>query len=117
MKVYQAPDEVPSPSISLLVSSNTNKPYEKACDDHREALKNWLKKSGYAGANTGKVVRFPVADGYAEYMLAEGKTSCLIHLDYYDGYRYPDVKFLPKKEILARIQQEENMAKLFASKR
>ena len=92
--------------------------YYKAIEDHKAKVKAWLLAHGYKGKNTGRIVRFPVADGYAEYMIAEGgRKSGLIHLPYGDGYDYRDVEFLPKKEILRRADRAEGLAKLFASKR
>lgn len=114
MQVYATPESLPAPQFDI---DSTADAYDKLCDEHSEKLKTWLKAHGYPGANTGKTVRFSVADGYAVYMLAEGKKSMLVHLDYWDGYNFPEVKFLPKKEILARIKQEEELSKLFGSRK
>ncbi len=114
MQVYAAPESIPAPQFDI---NATVEAYDKLCDEHKAKLVTWLKANGYTGANTGKTVRFSVADGYAVYMLAEGKKSILIHLDHWDGYSFPEVKFLPKKEILARIKQEEALSKLFGSRK
>lgn len=112
MKVYSIPTEAPqAPGFD--------------CDDwmteeqaHREALGAWLKEQGYKGPNTGKCARFPVADGHAEYMLADGKgrygNSFLFHLPYGDAYQYPHVAYLPKKEIVENIKRHERVAALFS---
>jgi hypothetical protein len=114
MKVYACPAELPEPETDY---KNYDRAKEAAkIEAHKAALKNWLKGSGYTGKRTGETVRFQVADGYAEYMLADGRKSALIHLPYYDGYSYPDVAYLPKKEILRRIEAEKNFAALFAKK-
>lgn len=76
-----------------------------------------LKKLGFTGKNTGRKCQFQVADGYAEYMLADGKKSALIHLSYGDGYQYRDVEFLPKKEIMARIEQRERQIAFFEKRK
>jgi hypothetical protein len=114
MKVYKCPTEVPPPTPDY-----TNFDLEKELaeeKEHQTKLKAWLIKNGYTGKNTGKIVSFGVADGHAQYMLAEGKKSLLIHLPYGDAWQYRDVEFLPKKEILKRIQAEENLAALFTKK-
>jgi hypothetical protein len=114
MKVYSLPDELPAPEPDYL---NFNlKTEEVKIQAHKEALKAWLVKAGYTGKNTGETLSFPVADGHAQYMLAEGKSSILLHLPYFDGYAYPDVAFLPKKEILTRIDIEKKRRNFFASK-
>jgi len=111
MKVYSVPAEVPAPEIDWA-----NFDYDKLVREHKERLKTYLQKVGFTGRNTGKVISFHVADGYAYYMMAEGRKSFLIHLPYGDAYQYPDVQFLPKKEILRRIKQEEEMRKIFSSR-
>ena len=85
----------------------------RAEDDHANTLKIWLKVNGYTGPNTGKIIRFSVADGCASYMFADAKgQSCLIHLPYGDAYQYPDAEFLPRGEILRRIQQQKKLEKM-----
>jgi hypothetical protein len=113
MKVYSCPAEVPPPTVDYR---NYNAADVQAAEDkHQDDLKNWLISKGYKGPNTGKIVYFPVADGHAHYMFADGSKSFLIHLPYGDGYQYRDVDFLPKKEILKRIKGIEELAALFRS--
>lgn len=107
MKVYALPDDLPVPE------SNFNSDWEAREEAHRASVRAWLKANGYTGAHSGKVLRIPYADGYAEYMLADGSKSFLFHLPYGDGYDSRDVGFLPKKEVLARIEQQERMDALF----
>jgi hypothetical protein len=112
MKVYSCPKQVPAPEPDYR---NFDMKKEQALQDkHQEDLKNWLKANGFAGKHTGEIVRFGVADGYAEYMFMDGPKSGLVHLPYGDGYQYRDVSFLPKTEILKRIKQEKEFAKIFS---
>jgi hypothetical protein len=102
MKVYSLPAEVPAPQVDY---QNFN--LDKMINDerkHRLSLQSWLFKAGYTGKNTGKLVNFPVADGYAQYMIAEGKSTCLIHLPYGDAYQFQYVSRLTKRDILARAR-------------
>jgi len=115
MKVYGIPKELPEPKVDYG-NYDRDKAIE-AENKHREALKGWLKRAGYTGKRTGEVAKFPVADGYAEYMLGEGKgKAVLLHLPYGDGYHYPDVKYLPKAEILRRIDADKRFAEMFKRK-
>ncbi len=114
MKVYTLPDEVPAPEVDYK-----NYDREKMLrdeDEHMAKLKAWLREAGYVGKRTGEIVAFQVADGYARYMLADGKKSALIHLPYGDAYHYRDVKFLPKAEILRRIDADKKFTAMFARK-
>ena len=82
--------------------------------DIEAKLKAWLIENGADGPYTGEVVRFGVADGYANYMFADyGRRSALIHLPFGDAWHYGDVEFLPKKEILKRLEQQKRMSKLY----
>lgn len=114
MKVYDLPAEVPAPEVDYR-EYDFKREGEKQ-EEHTNRLIDWLKAAGYSGKNTGKIVSFQVADGHASYMLAEGKTSALIHLPYGDAYEYRDVNFLPKKEILRRIEAKGKLKSIFGGK-
>jgi hypothetical protein len=84
MKVYGMPDEL----RATLPKFDPSKPYtehDKAETEHQKSVEMWLRAHGWNGKNTGEIVSFPAGDGAARYMLAEGKTSSLIHLPYGDG--------------------------------
>ena len=112
MKVYGIPKEVAYPEPDY---ANYDFDRERRREDaHRKTLKKWLKDNGYKGKRTGEIARFPMADGYACYMLADGRRSALIHLPYGDAWHYRDVEFLPKKEVLRRIDADKALAKIFS---
>lgn len=115
MKVYACPAEVPEPVIDYANYPGIEV-LIKLWDDHAKALKAWLIDAGYTGPHTGKIVYFPVGDGNAQYMLADGPKSCLIHLPYGDAWEYRDIGYLPKKAILERIKQQEGLASIFSEK-
>jgi len=54
-----------------------------------EKLKNRLQEKD-SGKLVGSVVRFGVADGYAQYMIASEKPLTLVHLHFGDGYQIPE---------------------------
>lgn len=86
-------------------------------DRHRDALKAKLVEMGYDGKRTGDILRVPMADSFAAYMLAhKGRKSCLIHLPYGDAWNSPDVRFLPLTEVLRRIDGQRKLDELFAAK-
>ena len=115
MRVYSCPKEVPAPEIDW---SGSMEDWEKAEEKHMDALKQYLIKHGYTGKHTGRVLKVPIADGYALYMLADApRKSCLFHLPYGDAWHSPDVGYLPKYEVLKRIERDEGLAKLFAIKK
>lgn len=118
MKVYGVPEAVPFPDPDY---KNYDVRAEQSREEaHRQALKAHLIAMGHRGKHTGKIARFPVADGYAQYMLADGTGryggSFLIHLPYGDGYQFPGVKHYPKSAIVENIVADERIAALFNKK-
>lgn len=110
MKIYASP--IPAPEYDWTGDFAN---FQRLDDEHEKALKNWLAANGYTGHNSGRIVRFGIADGHAAYMIAEGGgKTFLIHLPYGDAYQYPDAQYLPKAEILRRADREDNLVKLFA---
>ena len=80
-------------------------------------LKQHLIEMGYTGKHTGGIVSYGVADGQAQYMLADGKgrygPSFLIHLRYGDGYSYRGIEYFPKKEIVDQLKRAAAYSKRF----
>jgi hypothetical protein len=111
MQVYSSPID-----FEHDFGNYDNDAEEAKIEAHKAQVKDWLVTNGYTGKNTGKIVSFGVADGSAQYMLAEGRKSALVHLPYWDAYQYRDAKFIPKAEILRRIKMEENYAKATAAR-
>lgn len=109
MKVYASP--VSEPQIDYQNFKHAD--YDKANSDYEAANRKWLTDNGYNGKHSGRIVSFGVADGAARYMLADGKKSFLIHLAEGDSYQYRDVEFLPKKEIIKRLEQGAAVARIF----
>jgi hypothetical protein len=113
MKVYGLPKEL---EATIPVNDYANESYDEWMENeakHKKTIKAWLLTHGYKGKHTGKLLQMPIADGYAEYMLADGSPSMLLHLPYGDAWESPDVQFLPKKEVLRRIKGREDVAKMF----
>lgn len=114
MRIYTCPEEVPAPKPDY-----SNYDHAKTLADeakHQADLKDWAKSAGYKGKYTGEIYREPVADGHAEYMVADGSKFCLIHLPYGDGYQSRNVGFLTKKEIIRRLGLDKKMKALWAKK-
>lgn len=85
---------------------------EKFFDD----LKNKLISMGHTGSLTGEVVRFPVGDGAAVYMVAEGSTTFLVHCPIGDAWSIPEAhaRGLRKSDIRDMIRREQRMRDLFS---
>ena len=115
MKVYSCPAELPAPQPDYRNFDHKKELAEE--EAHIKALKAEFIKRGYTGKFTGEIVRFPVADGHAQYMFIAAPTvakSFLIHLPYGDAWSYREVTFLPHKEITKRIKQAKEWEAIFA---
>lgn len=110
MKVYACPEECPAPEPDY--SNYDFAKEQKRQDEHQAKLKAWLQANGYSGKYTGEIYATPRGDGYAQYMVGDGRSFCLIHLPYGDAWDDPDVRYLPKKEIIKRIERLKNWAKI-----
>jgi hypothetical protein len=112
MKVYGTPEHI---KLTPDYSNYNRVEEQRKEDEYKAAIKQWLVSEGYTGPHTGEIIRFGVADGYAQYMFADGgRRSFLVHLDIGDAYQYRDVEYIPKAEILRRI--ERSKTSLFASR-
>ena len=122
MKVYRAPAEVPAPVWRVDNSFDTNRTAEI---DYIARLANHMRTYGWNGPLTGEVVRFPMADGYAAYMVAEpppktrGAAMSLVHLPLGDAYAIPaaHARGLTKTDIRRMVERDRRVRALFGGHR
>ena len=116
-KIYKIPDEIDEPAFDFA-NFDLSRHREKIEAYHAE-VKAWLvEKGGATGPHTGRIYSEPVADGHASYMVMDGpgRKFALIHMGYDDGYQSRNVGFLPKSEILKRIDQADKRSEFFRRK-
>ena len=113
MAVYDAPSEITIPELDF----SDIDAYNKACSKFEQDLKDWcIKRANKADADTtniGEIIRFPVADGYALYMVAALKPIQLIHIPTWDAWEFQYANRLTKQDILDKIDQQKKLTKLF----
>lgn len=118
MKVYACPEACPAPKPDYRNYDFEND--RKREEQHKSDLKRHLIEMGYTGRYTGEIVSFGVADGAAQYMLADGKgrygQSFLVHLPYGDAYHYRGIEHFPKKAIIEQIERDRKFAALWAKR-
>jgi len=114
MKVYSLPEEL---EATLPPMMRDWREWEAAEEAHKQTVKEWLIANGYDGPNTGREYHEPAADGYARYMYADRKGKpCLIHLPYGDGWNARNIEFIPAREIIKRMDQQDRVNAMFADK-
>ena len=115
-QIYDAPNEIKEPDFNWKDIDQ----YNKDCEKFKADLKQWCidraARAGVTDENIGEVIKFPVADGYAEYMVAATKPVQLIHLPLWDAWEFPYAKNLTKKDVVEKIQQQNSLKKLFGGK-
>jgi hypothetical protein len=111
-KVYT--NHIPAPDFMEPDGTYSHSGYDARCQKYREDTVEWLRSLGYKHKNLGKIIRFGVADGYAQYMVANGTT--LIHLEEVDAYHVHDalLRGLRATDIDAMIKRDENFNALFS---
>lgn len=110
-KVYLLPDGFNAPDFNW---EDINQ-YEKDCLELVERLKKWCIERNNQ-KNVGEIIKFQVADGYAEYMVAATKPVQLIHLPFWDAWQSETASLMTAKAIQDKIDQKIMFDKLFAPK-
>jgi hypothetical protein len=108
-KIFNPPTEIKVPELDFSKMGE----YQNECEKYKEALKKKLKEHNPKGKNVGEVIRFGVADGYAEYMVLSMKPVQLVHLPLMDAWEFQYAHLLTANEVQESIDREKAMAKLF----
>ena len=110
-KVYTVPKEVNLPEIDF--SNFNRKEYDQKIENFISELRSHIKKLGYTGKNSGEIIQFQVADGYAQYMVLSMKPLQFIHLEIDDAWTFQYIHLLTAKEVNEKISQQKAFKKLF----
>ena len=109
-KVFRAPIEPPAFNYAT---------WREDGDRYIKELRALARKNA-RGSNllVGEVIRFQVADGYAQYMVWSVSPLNLVHIDLMDGYRIPDAhaRGLRLADVKAMVERDKAIAALFAEK-
>ena len=108
--VFQAPIEAPP----LYDFAN----YGEASTRYIEECRDIAKASFPDDEYVGEVIKFPVADGYAMYMVAQTSPLELFHLALGDAYQIPKahVKGLDMDDVREEVAHERRLREYFANK-
>lgn len=113
-KIFGVPKEIKIPKLKF---SNFNlKDYNDSLNNFVTELQNHIKKMGYVEVHSGETIRFPIADGHAEYMVLSTKPVMLIHLPIGDAWEFEYANRLTKSDIVKKIKQQKAISKFFNKK-
>ena len=111
-KIYTAPDSIVLPKLDFANVAQ----YRTDCDKYIEDLKAFALKRNNS-KNVGETIQFPVADGYAQYMVLGMKPLELVHIPLWDAWDYQYVNRLTAKDVNEKIAGQKAMEKLFPAKK
>ncbi len=119
-KVYSLPDEfenkVPHFSFKEFQEKGV-KAWQEIEKAFIEELKKWAIERNPTQEHVGEVIKFPMADGYAQYLVAATKPVQLIHLPLGDAWDSPYANKTTKVDIERQVNANKRMAELFAKKK
>ena len=85
--------------------------------DHDKAFAALSKTSSELGTGVvvGAMLRFPVADGYAHYVVTKERPLTVQHVPYLDGYQISNahIRGLKKQDVLLQIQRDKALKRIF----
>jgi len=116
-KVFSSPKGYDAPPFDFNMSWEDR---NKQDEQYLEHLKQWCLDNTNAPISRrgiiGEVIRFPVADNYARYMVFTTKPLTLIHISMYDGYHADPIllRGLRANDVQEMIRQNQLITKLFA---
>lgn len=111
-KVYTLPEGFEAPEFNW---EDIDK-YNKDCAEHTQRIKQWCVDRNPNQSNVGAIIKFPAADGYAEYMVAGVKPVQLIHLPYWDGWQSETAELMTAKAIQDKVDQQARLDKWVPSR-
>ena len=111
-KIYSAPKSLEDKLPSFV--NFDRETYFKQEEEYRSELKKILLNRK-KGKNVGEIVRFPVADSHAEYMVASMRPLELVHVPLGDAWDFEYAHLLTAKEINQKIEQQKALKKLFSN--
>jgi hypothetical protein len=107
-KIYSSPITEPT-----LDWQNPND-WQTKEEGFKADLKAKLLERNPKGKNVGEVIKFQVADGYAEYMVASMKPMELIYLNLLDGYQSEFAHLMTAKAVQDKLNQQIALDKIFS---
>jgi hypothetical protein len=110
IKVWAPPQDIPVPEFSPAESWDK---YNERVKTFINRVRAWAEKTG-SGDLAGKLVSFPVGDGYAQYVV--WKPTHVIHLPVGDKWHFQYIERLKAADIRENVRQNEAIEKIFTKR-
>ena len=102
-KIYSGIKGIDKPEIDLKDYSDGS--WEKKEEKYTNKLRE-VCEANSKSKNVGKIIKFPVADGYAKYMVYSTRPLELIHLALDDCYQSEFAELLTAKKVTEMVERE-----------
>lgn len=112
-KIFRAPSSVAMPSWDFKKTYEENVLEE---NNYLAALKDMLTKRKPTQKLVGEIIKFQVADGYAQYMVASMTPLELVHIPLGDAWDFHYAHRLTKKDVEEKIKNQKALEELFKKK-
>lgn len=112
-EIYDVPENIKIPKIKFDGTFNLGE-YQKEVEQFYKDVKEGLMADGYTEKHLGEIIRFPVADGNAEYMVFTVNPVQLVHLPIGDAWEFQYVERLTTADVLEKIRQRKALAEMFS---
>ena len=116
--IYATPSWIKAPNFPDFLGDEgfNNKAYLEAEEKYVQEVRDFCKER-YNGKYTGELVRFPVADSYAEYMIASLRPLEIVHLETGDAYNYQHINRLKAKDFTDNVDARKRLDAIFTKKK
>ena len=84
--------------------------------EYAKAVVDYCRIHG-RGDLAGEVVNFPVADGYAQYVVHDTSPCTLVHLAVGDAWDFPYIERLTAKDVRHKVEQAKAFEELWSGNR
>lgn len=110
--IFSAPKHIKMPPFSEYTKTGRydREAHNNAEQKYLDELKEFLVQRN-KGEYVGETIQFPVANGYAQYMVASLKPVQLVHLDLGDAWEFAQIHLMTAKAVKEHIER----AKAFAA--
>lgn len=118
-KIYSVPDELVMSQPEYADFLHNWDALRKAETEWVGKVQQWAKENSKSGDEIiGEIWRYPIADGYAQYVILNIKPLELIHLPIGDQWQIGDIvrRGLRVTDVRATIQRNKRLEELFSKK-
>jgi hypothetical protein len=108
--IYSPPPELGEPTFDYKVDYKTNLKMEEEWVDN---LRSWVKNEFGNKEYVGEIICDPVADGYAQYMIASLHPLKLIHLPIGDAWNSKWAHKWSVKDVKSMVNSQKALKEIF----